>query len=268
MQLLGGLVTMANLLLAAVIGVRLFRLARRQGGGVELGLATYFFFYVFLSGTLSCGLYVGWADPEMAVPSSVEVPLNLTYQLLASIGVTGAYLFTWHTFRPGSDAAKGFVAVMLSVMAASLVGIGLSEGFAIRVVPGPAYWVHYVTKIAFLPWIAVESFRHGGLQRRRMSLGLADPLVANRFWLWGWWATAMLLMGLSDPLARILYVSRAGTTTRFLPEVGTSIVNTTVVYSSAAGVVAATMLFLTFFPTARYRRWVESRAAHVIGQDG
>jgi hypothetical protein len=71
----------------------------------------------------------------------------------------------------------------------------------------------------------------------------------------------MFLMGLSDPMARFWYVMRTGSTTEWVPELGLSIVNTTVAYSSAMGLVAATMLFLTFFPTAGYRRWVEGRAS-------
>ncbi|MGH0038353.1 MAG: hypothetical protein ACQGVK_25245 [Myxococcota bacterium] len=268
MEILGGLVTLTNLLLAAVIGVRLFRLARRRGGSVERGLAVYFLFHAFLSGALSCGLYVGWADPEMALPTSVEIPLHATFQVCASIGVAGAYLFTWQTFRPGSEVAKGLVTIALAVMAASLVAVGLTDGFAVRVLNGPAYWVHLATKLAFLPWIAVESFRYSSLQSKRLALGLADPLVANRFWLWGWWSTAMLLLGLSDPIARLWYVQRTGSTTQWVPELGLPIVNTTIFFTSVLGLVAATALFLTFFPTARYRAWIEGRAARAAAQAG
>jgi len=263
MALLGALVTVLNLLLSAVIGVRLMHRVRRRGGGVELGLGLYFFFTAFLGSGLSCGLYVGWADPSMALPRSVEIPWHAAFQTLASIGSVGAYLFTWRTFRPDSERAKGFVAIMLAIMATSLLAIGFTDGFAIHVLNGPAYWVHYLTKILFMPWVAVESFRYYGLQRRRLAVGLADPVVANRFLLWGVWATATMLMGFSEPLARFWYVHLAGSTTAWMPEYGRPIINVTVAYSSAVGLVAAAVLFLTFFPTTAYRRWVESRAARI-----
>ncbi len=40
---------------------------------------------------------------------------------------------------------------------------------------------------SFVPitWAGVESIRYFGLLRKRLALGLADPIVADRFRLWG-----------------------------------------------------------------------------------
>ena len=104
-----------------------------------------------------------------------------------------------------------------------------------------------------------ESFRYWALLQRRLRIGLADPLVANRFLLWGVWAATVTLLNLSDPLARAWYCAVAGTTTELIPEVARHMIVVVVALTSALGLVAAACLFLTFFPTAGYRRWVLSR---------
>jgi hypothetical protein len=127
------------------------------------------------------------------------------------------------------------------------------------VLNGPAYWIGFLARQAGLVWMAVEAFRYRGLLKRRLRLGLADPLVANRFLLWGVWASIVALMGASDPLARVWYFAITGSATVWQPEVGRGIVVVVMALTSALGLAAAASLFLTFFPTAAYRRWVASR---------
>jgi len=98
------------------------------------------------------------------------------------------------------------------------------------------------------------------LLRRRLRLGLADALVANRFLLWGIWSSVMLTTGMIDPLVRIWYVSRFGIGEQWNPEQGAPITLALVTVSSGLLIVAMITLYLTFFPTQRFRRWVESRA--------
>ena len=99
--------------------------------------------------------------------------------------------------------------------------------------------------------------------RRRLRLGLADPVLTNRFLLWGVWAGAVFLMGQADPVARAWYVLKEGTFTGGLmnPEVARPIVAALVSTTSILGIIVALMLLLTFFPTAGYRRWLEERHA-------
>jgi hypothetical protein len=136
-----------------------------------------------------------------------------------------------------------------------------APGFAVRVLNGPAYWIGFAVRIAALVWMAVEAFRYRGLLRRRVALGLAEPLVANRFLLWGLWALCAVAMGLSDPVARVWHRALTGTASVWHPEIGRPIVVVVMAMTSAVGVVGATCVFLTFFPTAGYRRWVARGAA-------
>lgn len=274
MQILAGIIMLANLALALTVGVRLWNLARRSRGspgsggsagsgswGPETGLAIYFVLTAAISTVMSSVLYTGWADPSLELPRALQAPLHASYLMFATAGFAGLTFFTWKTFRPGSTrAAIGGLATM-AVMGGSVVTLGVTEGFEIRILNGPAYWVSSLSRQAILVWLAVESFRYGALLRRRMAIGLAQPLVTNRFWLWGIWATAVFANGLADPIARVWYVMATGTTRQWVPAEGIHIVNTTIALSATLGMVTAGTLFLTFFPTERYRRWVESRAA-------
>ena len=68
-------------------------------------------------------------------------------------------------------------------------------------------------------------------------------------------------MGQIDPFARLWYVNTIGAGEAWVPELGKPIVVWLVTVSSLLGCFAMATLYLTFFPTQRFRRWVESRAA-------
>ena len=68
LALISASVTLANLLLSLVIGIRLFRLARHGSGfGPEFWLASFFFFAAFLGAGLNISVYAGLADPALAL---------------------------------------------------------------------------------------------------------------------------------------------------------------------------------------------------------
>ena len=262
MQALGGLVMVLNIALGFAIGAKLLRLARRSGGS-ELWLGLYFLLTFGLGQGLACFVYVGWTDPELALPDAVATPLHGLYLLASDAGFAAVAFFTRRTFRPDSAPARGVAAALVAGLAFSLVAQGMSEGYGVRVIPGAAYWLGFALRSACLAWLAVESLRWFAALRRRMRLGLAEPLVTNRFLLLGVWACAMLAMGMSDVAARIWYVSSAGST-RFIPELAHSLVLTTVSTTSALGIVVATTLLLAFFPTAAFRRWIENGSATAL----
>jgi predicted membrane chloride channel (bestrophin family) len=82
----------------------------------------------------------------------------------------------------------------------------------------------------------------------------------NRFLIWGIWSAANFVNLAADPAARVLYVTLAGTSTEFVMEVIRPVLIGTMAVTMILGIVSAATLFLTFFPTAAYRRWVEARA--------
>jgi hypothetical protein len=262
LALISAAVTLINLLLSLAIGLRLYRLAWREGGfGPEFWLAGFFLFAAFLGAGLNISVYVGMADPSLALS-----PLHNSLVLMASsftycLGTAGLHFFTWLTFRRESKRARSAAAVgSLAVMIAAGFQ-GVSEGFAVKVFPGIAYWVFYLARCAPYYWLATESLGYYVAARRRLRLGLADALVTNRFLLLGLWAVAWAAMGFSDIVARGIYVMVSGSTTELRLDTAGPIILTTIAITSALGALAAVTLALSFFPTRGYRRFVEARAA-------
>ena len=80
-------------------------------------------------------------------------------------------------------------------------------------------------------------------------MGLGDPVVANRFLLWGIGAGAA---GLGSAI---------GTLVQLVTGVVSTQVPWVLASSSAHGFVAAVAMWLAFMPPAAYTRWVGARAS-------
>jgi hypothetical protein len=260
LEALSGLVTFGLMALSFVIGVRLVRLGRRAGGP-ELWLGLYFLVYGCFATSASVTVYLGWSAPDVAFSDATTRLLNAAFYGLSTIGMTCLLLFTQRTFRPGSSGARVLVWSNCAVLVGAAIGVGVTEGFEVRVLNGAFYWIAYLARLAPFVWVSVESFRYGAMLRRRVSIGLADPLVADRFLLWGLWSAVLAVMAFSDPLARFWYWHLSGSTTQWVGSIGRPIIDVVVPLSSAFGIAAVTLLFLTFFPTPAYRRWVARRSA-------
>ena len=262
-MLISGIVTAANLLLSLLIGIQLLLRMRRHGPAPETALAAYFLFAAFLGACVNIGVYGSMADDGLSIPSAIAARLLATGVLLNGVGALGVYLFTWLTFRPDRRWARALVASAAAVLALGFVVQALTEGFAIVVFPGLGYWIGRLGFVFPFAWIAVESFRYHRILRRRLRLGLAEPVVTNRFLLWGVWSTATAVNAASDLVACGMYYAMTGETSVIIVEAVAPIIVATVAVTSAVGTVAAATLLLTFFPTHGYRRWVERRATRL-----
>jgi len=252
----GGLVTLCNLVLSLAVGLRLLRAGR---GLPERALAAYFLGSAFLSTACQGVVYGGLIDPSMAVPEAASRLLLGLAILGMAVGAVGVLVFTAVTFRPRERWARNAAALGSALAVGGFAAEAGLEGFAVVLVPGLGHWLAWAGRTLPMVWVAAESFNYWALQRRRLRLGLADPLVADRFLLWGVWSAAGVAMLFADVVARVLYALLAGTTTEMVMEVLRPVVIGTMAVTMVLGVVSATTLFLTFFPTARYRRWVERR---------
>ena len=261
MEVFGGIVGISHLLLTLIIGIRLLRLSRRLPEGPEIWLALYFLVAAFLGMGLSYLVYMSWADAALKLPAQMEIVLHAVYLFGTTSGMACLYVFTWRTFRADELWARLLVLAVVVTMVAGYVGIGFLDGFRIRLIPSFAHWITWAARTSVFLWLFIESFRYWRLLRRRLRLGLADPLVANRFLLWSIFAGATLLTGLIDPLSRVWYITLAGGGEVWTPEVGRPIVLAMVPLSSALNMLVMVTLYLTFFPTRGFRRWIETRSA-------
>lgn len=265
MQLLSGLVVVINLGLALAVGVRLLR--RWSGGDVpERSLGIYFLASAFLGALAQIIAYGSLVDPSWSLSDSHIRALLCVAILGMAIGAGGVYLFTWKTFRPDQPLVGLAVGAGLAALGLGFLLEARTDGFALVLFPGPAHWLGWAGRTFVMLWVSVESFRYWILLRRRLRLGLADPVVTNRFFLWAVWAAAVFLNLSSDLVARVAYAVSAGTTQgEVVAEIAAPLVMVTIPVTMALGAISAVTLFLTFFATEGYRHWLEARSPATSG---
>jgi hypothetical protein len=188
----------------------------------------------------------------------LAIGLNAISQLVIELGIVAFTLFVWRVFRPASGAARAFAA------GSALVSFGLTLAVA-----ATAHATQEASALALavnasrsLPvfWAFAECARYAVLMRRRVRLGLSEPVVANRFVLWSVWTGALGLaaIALLAIRARAYGFLRQGIDPHLAMPTAVPLAGTVVGLALGCAGVA---VWLAFFPPAAYRRWLEARVA-------
>lgn len=246
MELLAACGGGAFVLASLVLGARLMLLARKTRGLPEFALG----FGLFLMGGIGYPL-MAVAQQATQLDLGTRVGLIVTQMLFTTIGMTGVTLFTRRVFRPQEAWAAWATPLTTVSYLAFLLAQGLGGGFA-EALATQGVWYHstYIG-IGVMGWTGWESLRYHSLMRRRLSLGLADPVVVDRFRLW---AIAMFaaasISTIGVMLQRIFGISVNGTTAGHL-------------LVGPLGLLIAGALWLAFLPPASYLARVRRRAPSV-----
>lgn len=215
------------------VGLRLVLLSRRTGYLPERLIGTS----LFLAGGLGTALLVtsSFAGDGRWLVATISA-------LMINLGVAALGVFTWRVFRPtllGATLVAACVALLfLSMLVDRLSGeyLGASRtDFSIA--------TDYAGRLLLYAWATWESLRQYALARRRVRIGLTEPLIANRFLLWGVATSAALGIWLhalwselahrsADPIESYLVITALGTT-------------------------CALAIWLAFFPPRAYRALFE-----------
>lgn len=236
----GGAFVLASL----VLGARLMGLSRRTGGMPErvMGLG------LFLMGGVGYPVTLTALQGE-GLPEGVRGALAVTGMLCNTVGMTAMAFFNRRVFRPDETWAAlllaGVALGYLVPLALQLFGPGV--GSFVTTQEGPWQWTR---GMAIVPtfWGGLESLRYHRMLRKRLELGMAEPVVVDRFRLWWiamWTAAAISCVSTALELAGIA-VARS--------PVGGILVGT-------LGMVVAASLWLAFFPPQAYLRRVAARSA-------
>jgi len=235
--------TTAFCLFCLVIGVRLLLLSRRTGARPErllgLGLAA--------TGGVGYGLLIIVSLARQAnggAPSDLMTGLGLVGKAVHDLGVLAMLGFILSVFRPGERWARALASAMAVVLLVGYVGNAVTGGFSESRAQGFWYWLGFTAIGTYPMWAAAEAFRYHGLMRKRRALGLADPIVVNRFLMWGvaslfsvaaiWTISLPAMLGLSlEEQLRIAPLAMSIT--------------------GLWGIGAISSYWLTFFPPAWYR---------------
>ncbi len=176
--------TVVFILASAGVGGRLVLLARRTRRLPELSLGLGLLIIVAVAYPLLLGGRLVVDDsPALArwLIAASAVPMG--------IGRAAVWIFTLNVFRPQSAAAR--LAVAAALFATAMVMVGWVHHCL--AIPDPAD-IHFGDPffaasswmaIGSYVWAGAESFRYWSLMKRRVALGLADPVVTNRFFLFG-----------------------------------------------------------------------------------
>ena len=171
--------TVAFCLISMAIGVRLALLSHRTGARPELYLGVG----LFLSGGLGYALVIGSAIAGARLGPEVPIvhDVGLTGLAVHHVGAAFSLAFVVKVFRPTERWARALAAALVGVLAVSWLGLLASGGM-----PRPGggstwYWIGFAVMATYPFWITIESLHYWALMRRRRTLGLADPLVTNRF---------------------------------------------------------------------------------------
>lgn len=235
-------------LVGTLVGMKLLSSSARSRKFPEFAVGAALFSYAALSQPAFLVYHALGEEVSLGLRMGIVVLRVLAYY----VALLCLSLFTWQVFGARSRWRQ---AVAASVAVAALISAGL------------AIWANWVQLSASVPlplyarigmaphfvltfgWASLESLRYYGLMRRRRSLGLADAVVTNRFFVWGagGGASSLVVLALSVAILTRSEISIAD------PFVSWFVV--------LAGLVNALVWWLTFAPPTFYLRWVEGHAA-------
>ncbi len=231
-----------------IAGIRLLRLSQRTGEAPErlLGAA-------FLAVGVSAGLYV---LPNLSPFESLWAPLNFAGRVAYIPAAVMLALFTRRVFRPAERWGGWLVwgsAILLAIgVGGSAVG-GDWEGFSIS---SGWFWLEWVGYTLPFCWAASETFAQYRQARRRVRLGLCDPLVCNRYLLWALFGTLQVCLS----LVLLPQYSEYESTNQF-----------TAMWDALYGIIeifSLVTIWLVFFPPAFYQRWIQGSVPAATAEEG
>jgi hypothetical protein len=240
--------TLLCAVVGTLVGLKLILIGSRTRGFPEFVVGAALFSYAAVS---QPALLVSQALGE-EISVGLYMGLSVIRILAFYITLVGLSVFTWRVFGPESRwrqvltagiAVTGLVAGAASIWNTWLL---ISANASVSMYARISVILHYVVVFG---WVSLEGLRYYSLMRKRRALGLADPVVTNRFFVWGAGegvsslvVLALLVVVLSHGEIRLNDFSVSA-------------------FVTLAGLVNAFVWWLTFTPPAAYLRWVQSSAA-------
>ena len=233
-----------------VLSIRLARLWSRSRANPELCLCVQYVCVGCLGYPLAA---LGPALGE-GLGVTVGAPVMIAAMALVRAGVAAAFFFTWQSFRPNEGWARWLAyagALVLGVTFIDPIRQALSAtdfSEIARSAGGGDLVVTVLVSGLVYSWSSFEAIHHWRQARRRLEIGLADPVVVDRLLLWGFVVTTSAFVSFYN-LATIVAGHNLLT---FRPAL---------LISACSGLVCATLLILAFVPPKTYLAWVRDRAA-------
>jgi len=228
---------MVFFLVSSVVGVRLVLLWTRTRQLPELLIG------IGVLGIGPCGFSLAVVSRALAESAPDASRLFWLVAFLAmNAGGAATYTFNWRVFqRDRAWARAAAVGATLALLIVWTLEIGAATPFEGR--PSAGFEIASWLRIVCLLWAGGESLLYHKRMRRRLPLGLADPVVCNRFLLWGIGIGAAGVGSLIGTVATMLTDSAH-------PPAWINL------SSSLHGLAAAIGMWLAFLPPGWYLAWL------------
>jgi hypothetical protein len=230
------LVTMTGL------GIRLLFLSRRNGTKPELWLAIAF----LAGGSLGASSEVIGSRFLLESHPVAAFWLVGLGKLSSAVGLRFYDWFVWRVFRPNERWAGALFFALVAGAGLAIV-LFAASGTLERGSGHFWFWLELAVRVASPIWLTAESLRFWFQMRRRVAVGLADPLVTDRFRLWATGALTGLVMLLCSVPPQILPMDH--------PFQKVSLLTLGVM-----GLAATASYWFAFFPPDWYRSRVTAKA--------
>jgi len=246
-----GLAQAVYLAAAFLLSAHLLRRAwqRRDLAPFLLGVNLLFamgFGYLLCSAGMGAALLA-----EAPAPRLVAALLGTGYGATLA-GLVAALVFQWRVFQPTERWPAALAAGLSGAMLAGWAGAAATGALAAGRYEGVWIWLLNAGMLATNLWVGIEPLVYHAKLRRRVPLGLAEPVVADRFLLWGLGSLARAAMVAMGPLS-VPVLDRLEGDARLVFS------SLTLIAASLLGLATSVAYWLTFNPTAAYTRWVERR---------
>jgi hypothetical protein len=195
--------------------------------------------------------YLFYESPYALDDESLVVPFAMVGRLFWDAAVVTTAAFTRVVFHRNERWAgvlvRGIVVLLFAGLAVS-AHHGDFEGMA--PIGNPGFWLEWVGQVIPFIWVAVDSLIEYSRARRRARIGLAEPLVSNRYLLFAGFglaqfATLVLLVP--------MYIGFETDNGAFSDSADRLI--------GSLEMLTIAIIWLAFFPPRFYRSWIERAAA-------
>lgn len=232
----------------SAVGLRLLWLGLHEGGGPAWSCGLGFVLIALLGYPLSTVAGVGTAPV-----GEVNHALGAAGALLTAAGLSSFFAFTLTVFRlraPWAWALTVGAILVLAVAGFGQIGSLASADPSADSRQVVELWSRMVGTISVVcyAWLGIEGMLEWRKSRRRLALGLGDPVVSNRFLMWG-------LFGLSTTALSVFLL-----VLQVVAEHGSHGLAGQLALT-LFGLVSSAAAALAFFPPAAYVERIRARAA-------
>lgn len=244
MQAAASLCMLTIAIVTFVVGARLFS----QGAGhrklPELAFGT-----AFLAGSLGAvGAQLGqrfwWTQAD-----EFALAMNATCFAIQVVGTLALFFVTWRVFRPNEGWGFMLCAVGSSFTVLAWIVRWMDGDFLLGQLETPGIAVYHAARVTVFAWCGYEALHYHGLLKRRMTLGLADPIAAQQIFMWG--VSAVAAAGVSATI--VTSVFGLGRHPLELPG--------SLALLMLLGLTLSACMWCAFFPPEPLRRRARGRAA-------